>query len=210
MTDFDKKFKRKFSNRKPKQTYLIFCEWETEKYYFEDIKREIARTITIKCEKLQNKSFKSVAEEIIKAKKNLEDKWNDFDYVFCVFDNNNLEFKDYESWVSIMKKWWIELIYSNKSFEVWFLMHFWPFNKQVSKQGEYEKELKKYLPNKMKKPYQWIFVLINDKLEQAIKNSKKISEKLLKENWWKRFICEPYTDVWKILEKLIIVKKCFK
>jgi hypothetical protein len=92
-----------------------------------------------------------------------------------------------------MKKSDIKLMYSNKSFEVWLLMHFSPFNKKVNQQEEYETELKKYLPN-MEKPYKGIFALIKDNFSQAITNAQKVNAEGLADNS-EKFYCEPYTDV---------------
>ena len=193
----DKLFTRKKSAHKiVKETFLIFCEWDTEKSYFNEINHEI-KSIKIELKKLQGKNFETVAKEMVKEVKRRKDLWEGYDHIYCVFDNNNLSRIDYEKWISIMKKWNIKLIYSNKSFEIWILMHFTRYTRQVMSANDYQAEVKRYISDI--KPYRWLFTKTKDKLNQAISNSKPTTISDIDDS----FDIEPYTDMRKIAEAMM-------
>ena len=189
----NKKHKKSF-----KKTYLIFCEWETEKHYFEEIKQWV-KSITIEPRQLNNKSFQTIAKEMKKVIDQLVLQWKSYDRVYCIFDNNNLPRQDFEQWLSIMKKNNIHLIYSNKCFEVWILMHYLQYNRKVQNSAEYERELQQFIPW-YAKPYKWLYHLTKSKIRDAIGNSKSISRY---ENFSEVYSKEPYTDMRQIIEDLM-------
>ncbi len=96
------------------------------------------------------------------------------DMAFCVFDIDNLEKqeKQFLEAKKIADKKSIQMISSNPCFEVWFLEHFIYTTKPFSHSKDVIEELKKYIPDYDKtKNYS---ELLNDKLEIAMANCKKL------------------------------------
>jgi hypothetical protein len=60
------------------------------------MKREFKITVSMECRQLHYKSFEQIAIEMKKTKRRLEKQGYSFDFVYCVFDNNNLPFEDYQ------------------------------------------------------------------------------------------------------------------
>lgn len=189
-------FRRKRASKNIKKSYIIFCEWESEKYYFSELKKDY-KSIQIDCKLLQNRDFEWAAQEVKKFIK-----WKNFDRIFCVLDRNRLTQASYEKGKKNLEG--IRnafLIYSNKSFEVWLLMHFNKFNKSVNSEDEYWKFLKKYNPS-FKKPYEWSYTFLKDKLEKAVENAEKVNEEQLLAHRNNKFLAEPYTDIPIIIRKI--------
>lgn len=193
------------NKRDPREDYLIFCEWKSEKVYFEYL-RQYGKSIT--CKILDHKDYRWIADEIWK-----EIDWlSESDHIFCVIDKDNHQEKEYkENYERIAQ--YSKVIFSSKSFEVWILMHFSRFDKCVLKPSEYDKEINrvygkyfrwKWIRKKIIKPYSnEIWEALDEKIKDAINNAKFVSEKQLRENNKNIFKCEPYTDVRKLVKELI-------
>lgn len=196
-------FQRKGSgSREQKDSYLIFCEGESEMEYFKSLGRDIVSMIDIKLHKLNNSSLVSVAREIISKVDRFKGTWKIFDKVFCVFDKNKLSYEDFCEGQKKLKQKKIELIYSNKSFEVWILMHYSRFNRSVQREEEYSWLIQKHLPW-IVKPYHGLYEKTKSLLEKAIINSKEVNKQNLKERKDK-YYCEPYTDLGDLMELLFL------
>lgn len=183
------------------KTFRIFCGWRTEKIYFDELQKDYSNI------RIESKLYWKAGTNLIdftkkEVKKIKRDK---LDFVFIVFDrdegNNTREQLEHVISEAIDND--IEPIISNRSFEVWFLMHFEKFSKCVSSVKEYEKILSNYLWYQYKKINPKIYSKIKDKTTTAIENSKSI-EKHHKENENDiPTFCEPYTEVYKLIEKII-------
>jgi len=207
--NFNDKFNRSKKWREPNKVYLIFCEWKSEKLYFKYLWNKYGKSV--KCNLLQYKDFKWITEEI---KKEISNSWlDDADEAFCVIDKDNHSEKEYSTNYKNIAKY-SKLIFSSKSFEVWVLMHFSNFERQVQNIEEYRKLIneknnrkffmKKWINYEVWKPYsEKIWDCLLEKTKDAISNAKIISKKQLKENKNNKFKCEPYTDIWDLVSELI-------
>lgn len=203
----DARLKRYTKGKQPNIFYVIFCEWKSEKIYFEYLRSKSDKNI--KCLELKHKDFEWIAEEINKV-------YNDWlssdDFIYCVIDKDNHSLDECKNGCEKIEKH-AKLILSNKSFEIRILMHFSPFEKPVLKADDYKSFInssnnKKYFKSKningeIWKPYSVeIWEALSDKVNDAINNAKSVSKRQLKENNSK-FECEAYTDIWKVVEKLM-------
>lgn len=206
---FNSKFKRSNKKRKLKKVYKIFCEWESEENYFKSLWKKLWKNVN--CTKLQHKDIKWIIDEIRTAK---DRSWLEkSDRVFCVIDKDYHSIQEFQSNSTSLEKQ-SELILSSKSFEVWVLMHFSKFETEVQDILEYKwlinsnnnKQLfqRLWFNWEVRKPYtnEKFFEILYNHTEDAINNAKSVSEKQLKENAWNKYKCEPYTDIWKLVEEL--------
>lgn len=183
------------------KTFWIFCGWKTEKMYFDALKKDYPniRIESRLCWKASINLFDFTKGEIKKMKRDT------LDFVFIIFDrdegNNTREQLEYVISEAITNK--IEPIISNKSFEVRLLMHFENFSRCVSSVEEYERALSWYLWSTYNKVDPEIYEKTKNKISVAIENSKNI-ENYHRNNTQNilRF-CEPYTEVYKLIEKII-------
>lgn len=197
-------FQRRNNSREQKKVYLIFCEGETEMNYFKSLKRDVVPMIDINTHKLDNSSLVSVAEEVISKIARFKSTWKTFDKIFCVFDKNKLSYDDFCQGQKKLKQKNIELVYSNKSFEVWILMHYSRFNKSVQREEEYLSLIQEHLPGIIK-PYDRLYEKTKSLLKTAIINSKTVNKEKLNE-WKDRYYCEPYTDLGSLMELLLSIE----
>ena len=193
--------KRISKTRELHKTFWVFCGWKTEKIYFDALQKDYPNI------RIESKFYWKAGINLIdftkkEVKKIKRDK---LDFVFVVFDrdegNNTREQLEHVISEATSNK--IEPIISNKSFEVWFLMHFEKFSKCVSSVKEYEDILSEHLWYPYEKTDSGMYNKTKDKLTTAIENSKNI-EKYHKENEADiPTFCEPYTEVYKLIEKII-------
>lgn len=189
---------RNSKTRKMLPVFLILCEWETEQYYFESIQEDV-KSLSVVSIKSDKKSISKMAEESIKYKS-----MKKYDKVFCVFDRNNSDQRDYDSWVKKMKNNQINPIFSNQAFEVRILLHFENFDKSIWNPNEYIKFVRKHIPLYEK----WYKDLHGNRLDLYLKTKNNIDEAIKRAenikliNEWHPMSIEPYTDVQEIIKKL--------
>jgi hypothetical protein len=183
------------------KTFRIFCGWKTEKIYFDALQKDYPN-IRIET-KLHWKAWINLIEFTKKEVKKI--KRDKLDLIFIIFDrdewNNTREQLEHVISEAIDNN--IEPIISNKSFEVWLLMHFEKFLKLVSSVEEYEKILTKHFWKEYNKTDIEIYSKTKANLNWAIKNSKKVEEYHQESSVDNVRFCEPYTEVYKLLEKII-------
>lgn len=124
------------------------------------------------------------------------------DIAFCVFDLDNLKCKGKQFLEAkrIADKKSIHMIPSNPCFEVWYLEHFTYTNKPFLHFKDVIEELKKYIPDYEKtKNYS---ELLDDKLEVAKANCKKLEDFHSNCNHESRLSRNPSSLVYEIFEKI--------
>lgn len=203
----DARLQRKRKGKSPRKVYAIFCEWKSEKIYFEYLKTKYGKNLI--CFELRNKDYKWIADEI---EKKLKDNELSDDFAYCVIDKDNHSLSECKSGCEQIENY-AKVILSCKSFEIRVLMHFSPFEKSVLNVEEYKlfinsKENKEFFKSKnvtkeVWKPYsREVWEALSEKTKIAIRNAKMVSKRQLKENNSK-FECEAYSDIRDLVEKLL-------
>lgn len=195
-----KQLSRKKFVKKTKPVYLIICEGKTEILYFQNFKKR-ENTFTIEIKEFQATDPKSMINKTNYYIKKLELSIDDGDKAFCLIDLDNNENKAKLVNELKSKNKGIEIITSNPTFEIWYLLHFIK-NPKVMNSKDTIKELKKnYIINYEKNIN--IYKNIKEKTSFAIKNSKKLRDNYKKIGKDINTIeCNPCTEV-DILVKII-------
>ncbi|MDV7787746.1 RloB family protein [Enterococcus gallinarum] len=113
------------SKKKPlKKRTMIFCEGETEKYYFDMLKKKYSSTnvIPIKSEVVSGSSWVLVENAL--AKIQAEKNKYDFEQVYVVYDKDTESQANIEKALKLAKENGIITLYSNECFEYWILLHY--------------------------------------------------------------------------------------
>jgi hypothetical protein len=134
----------------------------------------------------------------------------DYDLIWCVMDveapkqHSDLD----EAFNDARGKSWLITILSNPCFEYWLLLHYGLTSAYMNSNDELIDLLKKKFPNYMKGNGE-IFNDIQDKIEEACKNSKQVIKSKRYEKTHGRDLrkCNPSTHVHFIVEKLIELSK---
>ncbi|MCK4258722.1 MAG: RloB domain-containing protein [Halanaerobiales bacterium] len=170
--------KRKLKLKRNKTIY-IFCEGtETEPNYFQNYKKKSRKCSSINIPKTNPKCTDPInlinyAEKYIKQE-GIKIDYDFGDRVWFVFDVDNNSDEKLLRAKKLAEEKKYEIILSNPSFEIWFLLHFsytakFMTNKEVM--GELEKLNSGYKKNKD------IFDEIMSLQSEAIKNAKRLNER---------------------------------
>lgn len=124
---------RKPSGRLKKRKVFIYCEGETEKYYFDMLSKKyssftintkkLTDRIGIKTKVVGNKGPIEIVKEASRTLKS-DQSINEIHKAFVVFDNDNYSKQDIQEAIDLAKKNDLTVIYSNINFDLWILMHF--------------------------------------------------------------------------------------
>ncbi|WP_302610371.1 RloB family protein [uncultured Mitsuokella sp.] len=98
----------------------------------------------------------------------------------------------------------MDLIVSGPCFEIWYICHFSYTTRQYAKTEDVLRELEKYIPGYRKGQEDRFLSMLDDKLETAIRNAKKL-EQYCQENHKRAHHVEfmPSTEVYKVFEKCL-------
>lgn len=216
--------------RKTNKLILIICEGkDTETEYFENFNSKYTKVqvkIADKSSKGKNKGKATDPENLVKKavqfKKDYEIEEKNGDRVWCVFDidinynnnNNAMQSKINEIQKAKLKsdKNKIRLGMSNPCFELWYLLHFEYTTATMKSYSDVQKKLSKYIKDYDKTKD--VYYLLKDRIDTAVKNSKKLkkhfedlSKKLVdsEENYTniniKDFVdSNPYTNINTLIE----------
>lgn len=115
---------RQPKGKKIKKLTMIFCEGETEKYYFDMLKSKYSsgNVMPIKSEVVTGNSLNLVENAI--SKMSAEKHKYDFEKTYVVYDKDNETRKDIEKALQLAKDNGIITIYTNECFEYWVLLHY--------------------------------------------------------------------------------------
>lgn len=185
---------RKSKGKKIKKRTMIFCEGETEKYYFDMLKRKYSSSnvIPIKSEVINGNSWILVENAIAKMK--AEKHKYDFEQIYVVYDKDNESKTDVEKALKIAKENGIVTLYSNECFEYWILLHFKKhssFNDRFSLYKLLKNEMKlncSYTDIKGEKVAQYLV----DKVHIAFDNAHSLN---MSKEIYTNILNNPYTNI---------------
>jgi hypothetical protein len=125
---------RTHGNRPLRQSFLIFCQGQTEVGYFSSFRKR-AKFIG------GGDALATVANAI--AYKNYHEK--PYDQYWVVFDKDETSHEDFNAAVNQAMQNGIQVAWSNQAFECWIIMHFRNFS-HACHRNNYEALLRTYLP----------------------------------------------------------------
>lgn len=117
-----------------------------------------------------------IVEDTIKSLINISLDFKYGDRVFCLIDTDygSSREKVLESAIALAQKNKIDVLLTNPTFEIWFLLHFKYSSKQYSNNGDVIIELRKYIPD-YEKNYD-IFSKLSSSTNKAVENSIKLED----------------------------------
>lgn len=196
--------KRNKQNRKEKPMIIITAEGknETEAQYFDGFRTPDCPYI-IKFHKAGHLTDPTkLAESIRKRWDKEEADVRTGDMAFVIVDLDNKESKAKEIQQLEAKSRVEKFIVSNPTFEVWYLLHYEYSTRSYINTDAVIRELKKHYPGYEKTSE--MFPLLKDKMGNAITNAEKLEDYHKKEEHLHPDVnCNPYTDVHKLVKKLI-------
>lgn len=104
---------RKLMGKAMRQSFMIFCEGETEVGYFTSFKK--------RAKSLNGGNALAIVQEAIKQKNAATKK---VDQYWVVFDKDDTSDADFESAIKLARENNIEPAWSNQAFELWFILHY--------------------------------------------------------------------------------------
>jgi hypothetical protein len=125
---------RSHGNRPLRQSFLIFCQGQTEEGYFSSFRKR-AKFIG------GGDALATVNSAI--AYKNYHEK--SYDQYWVVFDKDETSHADFNMAVNLALQNGIQVAWSNQAFECWIIMHFRDF-RHACHRNNYEAILRNYLP----------------------------------------------------------------
>lgn len=191
-------------NRKSKRVVLIAYEGEnkTEKNYLSNFSGRDKDYIIKPVPGNETDPINLVRQTIQKVK-DLSLDLSEDDKAYCVFDTDTKPEKNIqiESAIKLAKDNDIIPIVSAPCVELWFLLHY-EYTTAVINSNDVIERLKKHYPKYEKNCN--IYSEIKDRVDIAIKNSKKL-EKYQKQNNKKLQTVDanPYTEMYKLVEELM-------
>lgn len=158
-----------------KSSIFIVTEGETEERYFYEFKQHY------RCSGIQIKKIKPCSQEIVNnAKRQYEDfksRKKRFNIrLVIIIDKDELSEDQFNSVCFQAEQDNIELVLSNKSFEVWLLAHFEPVSASVLSISTLKSKLTNHLGCEYKKGNQGQIKKILKNYENAIENTTAISQ----------------------------------
>ena len=124
-----------------RKTILIYCEGETERIYFEQMR-------ILKRSKMASVKIKNVKRSAIKLAQHAyrDASHQPFDQVWIVFDKDDLSDKQLAEVNAYCADHNIRIAYTNEAFELWLLLHFEPIDvDQVYPRALLNEKMEEYL-----------------------------------------------------------------
>ena len=136
-------------------------------------------------------------------------KTNDYDQVWCVFDKDSFPNQNFNRAVELAKNENFGIAYSNESFELWCILHFEFLNSQITR-DQYIKKLNNIFkskkdegfPDSYEKKDPNIYRILKPYQHVALKNAKNLSKDYESELIPSSATQCPVTYVYKLVEEL--------
>lgn len=175
---------------------LIVCGGQTEVFYFNKFKSELAEIKIVP--KLDNRNPKSIVKTAIEMKSQ-----NTYKMVWCVFDKD--DFTCFDDAITLANKNSVKCAYSNQAFDLWYILH---FKKIVGafNRTKYKKELSDYLGKPYEKGDKNNYDYFKSKMNKAIENAKIGHQTKLKDGGFGS-TWESCTTIYELVESLLEWKK---
>ncbi|HUM52706.1 MAG TPA: RloB family protein [Chitinophagales bacterium] len=186
------------------KTFLIVCEGQSEKLYFESIPVNTAeiKAIELGCSKT------TLVENAILIAENEE-----YDEKWCVFDMDikpdvNGQFDDYNNAIKSAIEAGFKCAYSNDAFELWYVLHY-QYIDQEQNRSFFFKKLSEYWnmnyerDGKKIKFVRTIYKLLEDDPRASQASAIRNAKKLFKEQKDKVYhLQNPVTKIFELIESL--------
>ena len=192
---------KKIINKRPlKPKYWILCEGETEECYFSIVKELKLLWVQIQIKKIGQLPWNNKKRIIWEKKKiGYSDKElkETASKVFFILDADVYSQQEIDEQRRLLETDNIHLLYSNKNFELWILLHL----EQYTKEGDnYIREIKKHKPNYEKWKSSSTRMILKDLIQNNLKDAISNYENLEKINKGINNLSEknPYTLVYKL------------
>ena len=204
----NRKSKKYDKDSKKQDTYfLIICEGEnTEPEYFKSFPVKSAEVKSYGIGRSKSSLVDYTLKLLKKEKLNPNEVWIVFDMDFNPQENNQKE--DVNNAIAKAEKHNLNVIFSNDAFEVWFLLHYSYFENKVTRYEYYQKLSKLWNCDYKDEAKKIAFaikiydILQNDERAnqlKAIERAKRLFDKQINISYSEK---NPYTDVYKLVEKL--------
>ena len=164
--------RRSIKRRDPGERFLIVCEGEkTEPNYFESF--HLPGLINVDAQGYGVSPPKLVEKALELKRQSSRRRGRDpYDQVWCVFDKDDWNERDFDSAIKRAENQGLRVAYSNQAFEIWFLLHFHFYNSPM-----HRKDPENKLSELLDRPYDKSYLRMYDQLRShqcaAIKNAKR-------------------------------------
>jgi len=197
--------RRNSASRERKKIYIFATEGKnrTETLYFRNINKQNVRVVFTKGKATDPVGMMNVLIDTCEENDISDDMG---DKAYCVFDLDNKTSKNSQIKTAEKKakesKYNIKVITTGPCIELWFLLHFKYTTKSYNSNDDLIKDLKEYI-NDYEKSSDNIFEILEDKLDFAIKNAKKLERHNLEDGKKPHTVeFSPSSEVYKIFEDL--------
>lgn len=196
---------RRSRNLRIKPLIAIYCEGDSEKAYFEMLKRKY-HGANVNTEKISiNKMGKQGLDLLVAASAKIKQlpRTKQIDQAYVVFDRDDLTIAELQKCARFAKQHHIKIIFSSINIEIWILMHFQAvtraftrreLNQLLSREKYFNTDYAKFKGQ----PY-------DDFLIDRVKTAKLNADKLLEAStkpWYNR---DPYTNINTFLSEIFDV-----
>ena len=194
----------KINNRKP---LIVICSEggmkSSEYYYFRNFK---SRDLRIQFSTGNSTDPKGMLKDLLKYINNEDIKSEDNARIFLVIDSdlNDKRINEIKSIEQVCIKNNIEIVFSNPTFEIWYLMHYRNNKLKFNSSKDVKNELSNI--NGSYDESMNMYKIINCNTDNAIKVAKNIEDKAIK-NKEDLYKLNPYTGIYKIVEEIKILKE---
>ena len=194
----------KINNRKP---LIVICSEggmkSSEYYYFRNFK---SRDLRIQFSTGNSTDPKGMLKDLLKYMNNEDIKSEDNARIFLVIDSdlNDKRINEIKSIEQVCIKNNIEIVLSNPTFEIWYLMHYRNNKLKFNSSKDVKNELSNI--NGSYNESMNMYKIINCNTDNAIKVAKNIEDKAIK-NKEDLYKLNPYTGIYKIVEEIKILKE---
>ena len=165
--------RRSIKRRDPGERFLIVCEGEkTEPNYFESF--HLPGLINVDAQGYGVSPPKLVERALELRRQSSRRRGREpYDQVWCVFDKDDWNERDFDSAIRRAKNQGLRVAYSNQAFEIWYLLHFHFYNSPMHRK-DYENKLSELLDCPYDKSSLSMYGQLLSKQGTAIKNARRL------------------------------------
>lgn len=184
-------FQRRTNLRIVRQRILIVCEGETsEVNYFR------AFRVTSAVVKPLGTGLNTLS--LVRKTLKLKELNRDFEQIWCVFDKDDYPDKNFNDAVNLALKNGLRVAYSNRSFELWYLLHFEDTGANLTNR-EIKDKLSKYIGYRYDKSDKSMYQKLKELQSKAIKRANKLNNLDSSQNFARKI---PNTTVYQLVTEL--------
>lgn len=181
---------RRVGTREVRQRFLIVCEGEqTEPAYFRAF--QVPGLVV---------DIRGVAESALRLVEEAQYLCNEdsYDQVWCVFDCDDLQPDHIHRAIELAERNHFGIAFSNRAFELWYLLHFHYYNTALSRH-DYCEALSRLLGCEYTKNRRNIYDVLLPRQEEAINNARRLIQQY---NPRRPAYDDPSTTVHELVEEL--------